>query len=56
MAIIPVRQVRGFKWYYLVALVALLGIIGVIVWLYSQERLSLRFPSTGGKNDLPEAA
>ena len=56
MSIIPIRQVRGFKWYYLVALVALLGIIGVIVWLYSQERLSLRMLTARGKEDLPEAA
>ena len=54
MAIIRIHPTRGFRWYYLVALVALLGIIGIIVWLYTQERLSLKLP--GRREDVAEAA
>ncbi len=34
---------RGFKWYYLVAIVGILGIIGIIFWLYKTDSKLLKF-------------
>jgi hypothetical protein len=34
---------RGFKWYYLVAIVGILGIVGIIYWLYKTDSRLLKF-------------
>ena len=43
---------RGFKWYYLVAIVGILGIIGIIFWLYKTDSRLLNFAR---KKELAEA-